>query len=89
MGLVGGHPHLGRQRVGGVVLGRQPPAAAVDGHPALALLRPDPSADTVPRLEHHHGLPALRQPSSGGQAGVPRSDDADVGVHPLGHRAAP
>jgi hypothetical protein len=87
--LVDGHPHLRGQSVGGIVLRAQPPATAVDGHAARPLLRPDPPADAVPRLEHGHALTALDQPSSGGQPGVPRADDADVGIHPLGHRAEP
>ena len=86
VGLVGGHAHLGRQRVGGVVLGRQPAAAAVDGDAALALLGPDASADSVPRLEHRDGLAGLGQPAGRGEPGVARSDDADVGLDPFRHR---
>ncbi len=49
------------------------------------MVGPDPTADAVTRLDHDHRAAALAQPSSGGEPGIPRPDDAHVHIDPLGH----
>lgn len=46
---------------------------------------PDPAADAVPSFEDDHRRLVLVEPERDGEPGVSRSEDADIGVEPLGH----
>ena len=57
--LVRGDADLAREAEDRVVLRAEPRAAAIDGRAVGEVLRPDPAADAVARLEHDDRLPAL------------------------------
>ena len=86
--LVGGHAHLAGEAEDRVVPRAEPSAPAIDGRAVGEMVRPDPAAHPVAGLEDDDRLPGLAQPTRRGEAGVSRTDHADVAFHPLGHGVA-
>ena len=70
-----------------IVLRSQPRAATIDGCAIGKLIGPDPPSDAVTGLENDDRLPALGQATCCGEAGVAGTDDTDVRLDPLPHRA--
>jgi hypothetical protein len=74
---------LAREGVCGVLPRAQPRAAHVQRGAVLHLARPHPPADAATRFNHYRSHSRLGEAARRRKAGVPGSDDANVGVDPI------